>query len=473
MSLSSQLSSRLSDISRHLVTPDNPARETDTLDYQRCVLLHNFLVEYSWLADGRSLDDLDRRSFFEHYGDEVEKIRERLEPGLIAFLEAAYVNHEPSLFYLWVYGITWPDRLFENHEADDEDEHVTLYTTNGELCTHGNGLTYHQKRCKATMAMTIWDMDCSQPIEDHPDLWHPLETILSNWIHMIQLGKITATAEEADCEKLGVWAWHSYGEAQIDSAVAAFDRLVEAIESRMPADSLRPAREGPLLSDADLDAASVLDTCFVRAFLTRVRVPRFEFIAPGLLVPHGREAFVSSQVFTTMGWPADHDEGWRPIVLVPPVLMFRATDLTANFDTDNQYVSLNPFCDPYKVAKGDHSVPAGLYSESVQRSSWDSSEEGFRLILPFSLLGGEGGARDSNGGELDRGTVADLFQHGFKPFGGERWRAQRMERLFGKWTELVERGVWDVDGKGVVGTILKFGDADKGQWKDYSIEPDW
>ncbi|KAL5345296.1 hypothetical protein ACLOAV_009666 [Pseudogymnoascus australis] len=476
MSLSSKLSSKLSDISRHLVTPDNPARETSTLDHQRCALLHNFLVEYSWLADGRSLDDLERRSFFDNYGDEAEEIREQLDPALVAFLEAAYDLYQPS-FYLWVDGITPPSLMWESHSGDDEGETLTLYMTNMGLTVHGNGLMYHQKSCKATMAMSIFDMDYSQPIEDHLELWHPLETVLSNWIHMIQLGKITATAEETDCEKQGLWAWHSYGEAQVDSAVAAFDRLVEAIESRMPADSLRPAREGPLLSDADLDAASVLESCFVRGFLTRARVPRFEFIAPGLLVPHDREAFVSSQVFTTVGWPDDHDEGWRPTVMVPPVLMFRATDLTANFDSWNQYIkrysSLSPFCDPYRVAEGDHSVPAGLYSESVPRSGVDCSEEGFRLILPFSLWGGEGGARNSIGDELEKGTMADLFQHGFKPFGGDCPRAQRLERLFGKWTELVEGGVWDVNEKGVVGTILKFGDADKGQWKDYSIEPDW
>ncbi|KFY70553.1 hypothetical protein V499_09082 [Pseudogymnoascus sp. VKM F-103] len=464
------LSSKLSDISRHLVTPDNPARETGTLDYQRCALLHNFLVEYSWLADGQSLADLDRRSFFERNGDEAEKIRERLDPALIAFLEAAY-DVEGTVFYLWVVGITAPSLMWINHSGDDEGETLTLYWTNN-ICSHTNGLMYHQKQYKATMAMGIFDMDFSQPIEDHPELWHPLETVLSNWIHMIQLGKITATPEETDCEKQGVWAWHSYGEAQVENTVAAFNQLVEAIESRMPTESLRPAREGPLLSDKDLDAASVPKSCFVRGFLTRVRVPRFEFIAPGLLVPHDREAFVSRQVFTTVD-TSSNDDYYSDKAIVPPVLLFRATDLTANFDWDNKYRSLNPFCRPYTVAKGDHSVPAGLYSESVPRSVIDYAEEGFRLILPFSLWGEERGAKTSNGQGIEKGSVADLFQHGFKPFGGEWWRAQRLERLFGKWTELVERGVWDVDGRGVAGTILKFDDADKGAWRDYCIEPDW
>ncbi|ELR04833.1 hypothetical protein GMDG_07058 [Pseudogymnoascus destructans 20631-21] len=315
-----------------------PARETGTLNYQRCALLHNFLVEYSWLADGHPLADLERRSFFERYGDKAEEIRERLDPALIAFLEAAY-DVRPQ---------QWPN-----------------------------------------------------PIEDHPELWHPLETVLGNWIHMIQLGKITATPEETDCEKQGLWAWHSYGEAQIDNTVAAFDRLVEAIES----------------------------------------------------------------LFTTVDTSSDDD--YDDKVIVPPVLLFRATNLTANFDWEDKYRSLNP----YRVAKGDHCVPVGLYSESVPRSVIDYAEEGFRLILPFSLWGGERGVRKSKGQDIEKGSVADLFQHGFKPFGGDWWRAQRLERLFGKWTELVERGVWDVDRRGVAGTILKFDDANKGAWRDYFIEP--
>lgn len=39
------------------------------------------------------------------------------------------------------------------------------------------------------------------------------------------------------------------------------------------------------------------------------------------------------------------------------------------------------------------------------------------------------------------GSVAELFQHGFKPFGGEWWRAQRLEALFDHWRYLVETGV--------------------------------
>lgn len=58
---------------------------------------------------------------------------------------------------------------------------------------------------------------------------------------------------------------------------------------------------------------------------------------------------------------------------------------------------------------------------------------------------------------------------------GGGWRSQRLERLFKRWTELIESGVWTVGEDGVEGPIDKFGDADNGNdaWRDYWITPDW
>ena len=69
--------------------------------------------------------------------------------------------------------------------------------------------------------------------------------------------------------------------------------------------------------------------------------------------------------------------------------------------------------------------------------------------------------------------MSDLFQHGFKSFGGEWWRAQRLERLFDKWTQLVVAGVWGMGPDGVKGGIDTFSDADTGRWMNYWIEPTW
>lgn len=144
---------------------------------------------------------------------------------------------------------------------------------------------------------------------------------------------------------------------------------------------------------------------------------------------------------------------------------------TVNFDSDDQYVNKNPFPTEMHLAAGDHSMPAGLYSESVKLGVMDIAGEGFSLLLPFSLQGGEGGAKMSDGLPVNQGSVSDLFQHGTFPLGGRK-RSQRLERLFEAWTALVERGVWSVGNEGVEGSYDKFRDADNGSWSDYWIAPD-
>ena len=111
---------------------------------------------------------------------------------------------------------------------------------------------------------------------------------------------------------------------------------------------------------------------------------------------------------------------------------------------------------------------------------YDNSEEGFRLLLTYGLEGGCGdsetattGARKSDGALIDPGTSIYLFQHGYKPFGGDYYRAQRLERLFDHWRTLVVDGVWSVETDGVEGTIETFKDADSTRWRDYVIPPTW
>lgn len=196
--------------------------------------------------------------------------------------------------------------------------------------------------------------------------------MLTKWIGLIRAGKVTTRKdpytsgvsedapvsvdgdeEESDADSLfdpdaytewTPWIWHSYGPAQLDTTVAAFHRLVEAIESRMPAGTgtgdgagSTPAPHGgtagsdsaepPLLSDEALDAAGVPDECFIRSFLTRARRPGFTRIAPGLVIPAAddTEAFSRAQTFTPLRAGADVEED-EPLdgTVVPPVLIFPA-----------------------------------------------------------------------------------------------------------------------------------------------------
>jgi hypothetical protein len=242
------------------------------------------------------------------------------------------------------------------------------------------------------------------------------------------------------------------------------DRYSAAIEARMPPGSLLPvSRDTPLFTDAELDAASVPEECFIRSVLTRVKTPRFRTIAPGLEVPHDATAFAARQRFT--GVPRDQ-ESWGKNI--PPVLLFAAADSrTVNFNEEIRWLFFGREDD---VPFSEHDlIPTGLYSESVRRREYDSEEAGFRLLLPFGLQR----AKMSDGSSVKSGSVTELFQHGlFRPFGGER-RAQRLERLMDRWRELVESGVWTVGRDGVEGDIDQFRDADGEAWMDYWIPPDW
>lgn len=530
MSIANSHSIAEGDIDSVLVTEVNPARDDGTLDYARCAALHNYIVQYGWAAEGRSLEDLPRQSYWEQWREEAESVEleDRLDPALQAFLQLAHVGGGSDdvtkpLFFFWVEGLAGPQHMLEraqtfpeNLMGEDPDRVVCLYYPNG-MSGHKAGLMYDQQNHRAYFSMTIWEFDHASPIHKHKELWHPLETVFSRWIEMIRTGKITASGRQAQSEKYGVWAMHSYGERQVDSAVDAFHRLVDAIEQRMPPDMrLEAGDHPPLLTDKDLDAAQVPQDCFVRSVLTKIRKPRFNKIAPGLLVPHDADAFVAAQRFTTVGKQSpdrsnsgittgdgsvggaapddvEDNEGTH----IPPVLLFAAesgqrvnldqfpNSYTAQHETEDSFVTLNPFCKPYSAAvkRGDHATPAGLYSESVCRGHADIAEEGFRLLLPFAsrlagqqVVGGEEhlGARLSDGSLIEVGNPTQLFQHGIKPFGGDvSGRPQRLERLFDKWRELLEDGIWSVGNNGVEGDIEKFQEAGGPRWRSYWIAPSW
>ncbi|KAI0115533.1 hypothetical protein GGR51DRAFT_546322 [Nemania sp. FL0031] len=461
----------------HLVAVDNPDREVVTLNYERCAKLHNYLVEYAWVADGRSLDDLGRRSYFERYGDEANDIADRLDPSLLAFLKSIIVPEDPPIFFFWVERIASPAEIFSAHEFFPEYEDIEpgrfllLYTTNLGLGEHSLGLIYDQKLHRATLTLGIEDVGFVKPVEEYDELWHSLEAVLSNWVYMVEIKKITASQEEAPNEKFGPWTWHTYSEAQVASTVVAFERLVTAIEERMLVESYLHSAEGSLLSNEQLDAVSVPGDCFIRAFATRARKPRFRMIAPGLEVPHDPTAFANNQKFTVMDFSSEDG------IIIPPVLLFASSErATVDLTPPDRYVSFNPFLHKFRDLRDNGPVIAGLYSESVERSDVDNAEEGFRLLLPFRFRGsdleGSPRAQKSDGNFVTAGSVAELFQHGFKPFGGEWWRPQRLESLFDHWKCLIEKGIWTVGEDGVQGDINLFRDTDT-RLSDYRIKPSW
>ena len=482
------------DISSLVVTGSSPERRDDTaaaMDYTRCAALHNYLVQLGWVGSGMALEDLPDRSFTffsnPHDSGEADEARSRLSPSVAAFLELARIPNGPGDTHLfaWAHRVATPSEMFSLKDLhDDEGEpsrFLTLYVVDSNMVGDPAGLIYDQERHRATFAMDMDDLKSIHPVADKDALWFPLETVLSSWVRLATIGKVTASTAPSPTTKMGAWAWHSYSEAQVDGAVAAFDRLSTAIEARMPAGApVLPARPGPLLSAADLDAGGVPTDAFIRKVLSRVRVPGFNAVAPGLLVPHDGAAFAAGQRFARMRDIVG--DGGTDGVVVPPVLIFAAAvGRTVSFDTpDRRLAPLNPFRPTGfrdSVPPGDHATLAGLYTESGVRSEWWFDEAGFRLVLPFALRQpGEHGpalARQSDLDPISERSVAELFQHGFRPFGGFADQAQSLEKLLDRWRELVETGVWRVGRDGVEGSIDSFRDASRGSWRDYWIPPGW
>ncbi|KAL2269144.1 hypothetical protein VTJ83DRAFT_3990 [Remersonia thermophila] len=441
--------SEMLSIDDQLVTPDHPARtDLDGMDHARCAALHNYLVAYAWRAEGRSLSALreNHAGFFAASGAAAEALRPRLHPSLNAFLDAVMVapppredaRHEdaaPPLFW-FASGISQPDYLLDNDTADLYDEPpdtlVCLYSLT--MGRAGGGVYYHQRLHRAAVFMDMWDHDFAMPAERHPELWHPLETILSNWIELIRLGKVVAAPRDVparyDSEKMGPWEWRPYSEAQVDACVKAWDRLCAAVEAKLaPPLTGRalcsPAAPQPLMTEAALQAARVHSPSFAHSFLSRARRPAaFHRPAPGLVLPPADAAvFASLQPFTPRFAHARNPDGSVPTsegasaYPVPPVLLFpAAADRSAScprpaaggcaaaaasaiaaamphVDLSHPSGSRNPFfaffSDEFGPAVAtppppppSRHVPAGLYSEGVDRRSYDVAEEGFRLLLP-------------------------------------------------------------------------------------------
>ncbi|KAJ5903602.1 hypothetical protein N7504_005985 [Penicillium tannophilum] len=470
--------SQLPDITSLLVRPDNPPREdVEGMDYSRCAALYNYLIQYAWLAEGRSLATLNGNNFFTNHGAEAEALRPRLDPSVVAFLDNAIIPpwgvFSETPLSIFASGLNGPQSLFAEVDADIQDQPVDsmlrlCYVALSTNYSNG-GVIYHQRHHRVAIFMHTYDWDYGFPID------------------LIHIGKVVAAPHEEpalfEFEKIGPWEWRPYSEAQVTTCVDAWDRLCQAIEtriaqllnplSRISPDSGTDADDPePLVVLSVLDAALVLDPCFTRSFLSHARRPLFKYIAPGLLLPPADlSGFVASQKFTAL--PLSQ-------YTVPPVCLFPA-------DTgDQRPIELTRFTTPWAIedfysSSTDKNTPshisAGLYTTAVDRKWDDMVEDGFQLFLPFTVNAGYGrkvGALKSDGKLIDRDSFSDLFQHGFEPFGGDYYRPQRLERLLDCWRKLVEDGVWFVGPDGVEGTIDTFKDAEtESHWRDYYIPPTW
>lgn len=318
--------------------------------------------------------------------------------------------------------------------------------------------------------MTIYDND-----DIGNRTWYPLETALTFWLSQIREGTIQAVPEDGG--KLreewpglfnGDWDYHApwipvpYNETMVKKNLDIWDKLVEAIETRMPAASTPTKANQPVygLLDDNVRNTMNLPQRFAYNFLFRARRPRFKMIAPGL------------QVITSSDFP---DQPYRSYMSkdkdeVPPILLFQST---LNFFEDATWSPQNfdarqPNFFEYHDVK---IYPSGLY---LLPTDHRRLEDQFVFILPFAI-GGNGYARRGDGMNFEgdkkgrgKDSFTELYQPGHQSL--EDFQAQGLAGVLESWLGMVERGDWKVDENGVVGDMDTWKEADtEERWEKYVI----
>jgi hypothetical protein len=346
--------------------------------------------------------------------------------------------------------------------------------------------------------MSIFDHSTTHNLRQK---WYPLDVVLSAWLDMIKLGKVQAVPEgyHSPNGKYDPWIMVPYSQQQLEATVQSFNSLVDAIESRMPAQSVSSRLPDlpqtlltevqsapPLLSPQVLDAVCI-PPGFAYSFLSKARLPSFRHIAPGLSLPT-RATLISQPLAAVHPEPESWEEQdpLNPMRL-PPILLFSSSK---NYETwadsrgnpiDDRFVH-RPFSWPYSEVG---SYPAGLYLTPVNRHYDVEFEDAVTFVLPFPI-GGFGYIRTADGarfGEnretkgldgqvLGKDTFADLFQIGYNPFG--EMHSVQLYKVLDVWRQLVESGEWKIDKDGVHGTMDVWRQADRGnKWKKYVVPVGW
>ncbi|CAN9232060.1 unnamed protein product [Alternaria alternata] len=283
------------------------------MNVERCIELHNEIVQHGWVGSGRSPETLtsQSKSWFQLHGEKAEAARSDLSAELIQFLEQAqdpYAQESETCLVILSLGI-W-----------------SLWT---KLYVRIRGLAvamglripyrYDQKTNLCILALTLYDMDGMDERK-----WYPLETVLSFWLSQIRQGSIQATPERGgklreewpalrENRDPSNWVFVPYNEVMMKRNLEIWDKLVEAIESHMPMESISAQPICGILENNVRKTIS-LPQRFAYNFLFRARRPRFKKIAPGLRV-------ITSSDFPDQPFRShmskDKDE-------IPPILLFRS-----------------------------------------------------------------------------------------------------------------------------------------------------
>ncbi|KAL2802827.1 hypothetical protein BJX63DRAFT_437510 [Aspergillus granulosus] len=381
----------------------------------------------------------------------------------------------PFCCFFYLNSLSLTDRMLSNGFLD-ENRYVLLYGSSPWSLGDTLGLVFDLETSRATFIADYSDADA---FHRHSWGWLPLEDILMGYIEMINEGKVTPvrwresggldpdpedTNGEAGAHYVPPWKLKLWTATDLQKAVSAMRRLVDAIEAKvglLPHDSCKPPpykhlpwHDPAAFSDERLVPPRTFAYEFLKA-ISRWTV-QFRYIAPGVRFPTVAEFLAQSS----------RQGHYRGSLMI--------------FQVDYE--------DDHDTKKSDQSTdlprrwPPGVYIEDVRPGGNYHFANEFRLELPFRV-GANGFAKQSSGQPLGvnimewnprpKGTRRELYQSGF-PTGFTDIRGVQIHKVLENWAGMMEKGDWVVGGDGVEGGIRKFKEADTEEhWEKHTVPHSW
>ncbi|KAK5123118.1 hypothetical protein LTR85_003316 [Meristemomyces frigidus] len=440
------------------------------MDSERCAALHNAIFEHGWISSGRAADAFTTQSrpWLELNPQAAQNAG--FHPLVLAFLRKARAlppNH-PVHFFYYFWGLHCE---LGGHEYcfPESDRTLTLHGTHPEHATQPDGLVYDQETHKAILPLDIADeLEADQP-------WQKLESILIVWIEMIQRQKIVAlpdavgktsyegiagggvrriegperdpvTGAKRFDHQAEPWTIVPWAPQDLEECLELWAMVVDAMEEKMGISEVEQIQHDGILDQGTLDAARVPDG-FARRFLSQARRPRFETVAPGLIVPIAEDFTVQAFIGTSCDLE-DEDQ-------LPAILLFRnrATVSTSG---------LTMFMSHPHATSAE--CPSGLYLTPCDRSYRYPQEDGCSLILPFKFE--SGWARKSDFSRADQHD--SLLQAGVNPY--DDIHHVQLQAFLETVYRNIQSGHWTVDAHGIAGGLDVWRNADAEQhWARYGV----
>ncbi|KAL2821418.1 hypothetical protein BDW59DRAFT_150073 [Aspergillus cavernicola] len=445
------------------ITPSSPVRDLGPgcMDYKCCATLHNKLLTRAVKAQGLEMPP-NPRTWWEKFSP-PEDIMEVLCEPLIEFYKRAYDTEVLGNRYLFYFlgGFIGVKYIMEGGgmRTDDPQRFLHLYQSSWFRVLDDEGLLFDQETGKATW---IEDWSDTQAVSWHEWGWMPLEVILDAYLQMHDEGKAEALPasrlkdfKNKGPDPMDPWILHQYTETDINRTVAAFQRLINAIDSRLgnKKECTSGYMELPWHDPVTLTQDFIPRDSFAYRFLQAVSEwkVRFRYIAPGIRIPTASEFLDQPIKFP----------GNCPLRIFQNDTKHPVHDSVYNID-----------------------LPTGFYIDPVVQSGTLFWTNGCRVLLPFEI-GANGWARQSNGQPFGVDNFDDNPNPKPKDRNGTVYQAGltngitnhhfvQIDKVFNNWAERVEMGDWDVTEDGVAGGIGKFKDADTEEhWKKYWIPPSW